>query len=278
MHAAAVIARRQAQETLLSPGLYITLALGLLLGWFLVNGFASSIDSSGFNPGMSPLYDIVGRSFGGVFGASFVDKLFAEGPFALALFVSFLPVFLFLSISSVFRFGQEKTAGAVELLAYGPADGTAYFAASFLKDALFSLLALAIIAVFLAVLAAADNLALGPLYLTALPVLFFLTLPMFAYGVLCSIISANAASALATFLGILVVFLALLIGALSVAGNSVPAIVQWISPFFYASLSIRAAQGGSAGAVLGGMALTLVLSAVLLGVSHLAIRRRGVRA
>ena len=43
IHAAVVIARRQAQETVLSPGLYITLTLGLLLGWFLVNGFASSM-------------------------------------------------------------------------------------------------------------------------------------------------------------------------------------------------------------------------------------------
>jgi hypothetical protein len=285
MHAVVVIARRQAQETLLSPGLYITLALGLLLGWFLVNGFASSIDSSGFNPTMSPLYDLVARAFGGVFGASFVEKLFAEGPFVLALFVSFLPVFLFLSIGSVFRFGQEKTAGAVELLTYGPADGTAYFAASFLKDVVFSGLALLVIAVFLAIMAAADNLALGPLYATAVPVLFFLTLAVCAYGVLCSIISANAASALATFLGILLVFLLVLTGELSVAGDSVrtvssvaAVILKWISPFFYASVSFRAAQGGSAGAVLGGMALSIALAAALLAASHLVIRRRGVRA
>ncbi len=285
MHAAVVIARRQAQETVLSPGLYVTLALGLLLGWFLVNGFASSIDSSGFNPAINPLYDLAARFFGGVFGSSFVDKLFAEGPFVLALFVSFLPVFLFLSIGSVFRFGQEKAAGAIELLTYGPADGTAYFAASFLKDIVFSALALVAIAVFLAVMAAADNLALGPLYLTALPVLFFLTLTVFAWGVLCSIVSANASSALATFLGILVVFLVVLTGELSIAGDSVrtvssvaAAILQWISPFFYASLSFRAAQGGSAGAVLGGIALNVVLAAALLAGSHLAIRRRGVRA
>lgn len=285
MRAAVVIARRQAQETVLSPGLYITLALGLLLGWFLVNGFASSIDSSGFNPVLNPLYDLVARSFGGVFGPSFVEKLFAEGPFVLALFVAFLPVFLFLSIASVFRFGQEKTAGAVELITYGPADGTAYFTASFLKDAVFSAAALLVIALFLAVLAAADNLALGPLYVTALPVLFFFTLAVFAYGILCSIVSANASSALATFLGILLVFLLVLTGELSIAGDSVrtvssvaAAIVQWISPFFYASLCFHAAQGGSPGVVLGGIALTIVLAAALLVVSHMAIRRRGVRA
>jgi hypothetical protein len=285
MHAAVVIARRQAQETFLSPGLYITLALGLLLGWFLVNGFASSIDSSGFNPSMSPLYDLAARSFSAAFGASFVERLFAEGPFVLALFVSFLPVFLFLCIGSVFRFGQEKTAGAVELLTYGPADGTAYFAASYIKDVFFSALALLLIALFLAVMSVVDNLALGPLFFTALPILFFLTLAVLAYGVLCSIISANASSALAVFLGILLVFLLVLTGALSIASDSVrtvssvaAAIVQWVSPFFYASLCMRAAQEGSAGAVAGGIGLTIALAAALLGVSHLAIRHRGVRA
>ena len=159
-------------------------------------------------------------------------------------------MFLFLSIGSVFRFGQEKTAGAVELLTYGPADGTAYFAASYIKDVFFSALALILIALFLAVMGVVDNLALGPLFFTVLPILFFLTLAVLAYGVLCSIISANASSALAVFLGILLVFLLVLTGALSIASDSVrtvssvaAAMLQWISPFFYASLSVRAAQG-----------------------------------
>lgn len=285
MHAAVVIARRQAHETILSPGLYITLALGLFLGWLLVNGFASSIDSSGFNPALNPLYDLVARSFGGLFGASFVEKLFAEGPFVFALFVSFLPVFLFLSIASVFRFGQEKSAGAVELLTYGPADGTSYFAASFLKDLFFSAVSLVFIAIFLGVCAAANNLALGPMYFTALPVLFFLTLAVLASGVLCSAVTLNASSALAAFLGIHLVLLLVLTGELSIASDSVrtvstimAAILQWISPFFYASICLRAAQGGGPFAVLGGIALTMLLAAILLAVSHLAILRRGVRA
>jgi hypothetical protein len=56
LHASAVIARRQAFETLLSPGLYVTLAAGLLMGFFLVSGFTASVDSAGFNPLLNPLY------------------------------------------------------------------------------------------------------------------------------------------------------------------------------------------------------------------------------
>ena len=285
LRAALVIARRQALETALSPGLYVTLALGLLLGFFLVSGFAASIDTAGFNPALNPLYDMLGRSLAGAFGSAFVQKLFAEGPFLFALVVSFLPVFLFLSISSVFRFGQEKNAGAVELLAYGPADGTSYIVASFLKDIVFTAATLALIAAFLAAAAALGNLVLGPLFLASLPVLFALALAVFGYGALCSVLSAHASSALAAFIGILLVFLLVLVGSLSIVSASVrtgasiaAAVLQWISPFFYASLCLKAAQVGSLAGVLGGLGLLLVLAAALIGAGHLAISRRGVRA
>jgi hypothetical protein len=285
LHAAVVIARRQAFETLLAPGLWVTLALGLLLGFFLVTSFAASIDSAGFNPVVNPLYDLVSRAAAGMFGPAFVGKLFAEGPFLFALVASFLPVFLFLAISSVFRFGQEKSAGAVEMLAYGPADGTSYIIASFLKDVAFTAGSLVLIAGFLGAGAVLGNMVLGPMFLSSLPVLFLLSLAVFAWGILCSVLSANASSALAAFLGILLVFLLILAGSYAMAGASVrtaaavaAAVVQWFSPFFYASLCARAAQVGSAAGLVGGLGLLAVLAAVLLAASHLAISRRGVRA
>ncbi len=285
LHAALVIARRQAFETLLAPGLYVTLALGLLLGFFLVSGFATSIDSAGFNPSLNPLYDLLDRLLAGTFGTAFEAKLFAEGPFALTLLAAFLPVFLFLAISAVFRFGQEKGAGAVELLTYGPADGTSYFIASFLTQSLFTAGALAAIAAFLGVAAALGNLVLGPLFLLFLPLLLFLSLPIMAYGILCSVLSTNASAALAAFLGILAFFVLVFGGSLSISRVSVrtaasvaAAIVQWVSPLYYASLSVRAAQVGSVGGAVGAAALLLVLTGILLAASHVAISRRGVRA
>lgn len=285
LHAALVIARRQVFETILSPGLYVTVALGLLVGWFLASGFTGSIDSAGFNPSLNPLYDVLGRALTGTFGAALVGKLFAEGPFLLALIAAFLPVFLFLGISAVSRFGQEKNAGAVELLAFGPADGTSYVMAAFLTQALFAAVSLAVIAGFLAAAAALGNLVVGPLFLSSLPVLFALSLPVFAYGILCSVLSSNASSALAAFIGLLLVFVLVFTGSLSIASTAVrtaasvaAAVLQWFSPLYYATLCVKAAQGGSAAGVLGGLGLLLVLSAVLLAAGHFAIRRRGVRA
>jgi len=285
LRAAAVIARRQGFETLLSPGLYVTLAAGLMLGYFLVAGFTASIDTAGFDPQKTALYGLLARVLSGGFGAALVDKLFAEGPFSFALIVSFVPVFLYLSISSVFRFGQEKSAGAIELLSYGPSDGTAYAAASFLKDVVFAAALIAVIALFLWVAAAASNLVLGPLFLVSLPLLFLLTVAAFAWGSFCSIVSANPSAALAAYLGILLVFLLVLAGSFAMTEGSartalavVAAVLQWVSPFYYASLALRYLQAGSTIGLLGGMALELVLCAALLVAGHLVIRRTGVRA
>ena len=284
VRASLVIARHQARETLLSPGMYVTLTLGLLLGYFLVASFVDSIDSSGFNPRTTPLLQLVTSSFAGAFGSAFVEKLFAEGPFLFALAVSFAPVFLYLSITSVFRFGLEKNAGAVELLSYGPADGTSYFLASFLRDTVFTAGTLLVIAVFFRIAAGIASLALGPLFFAALPLLFLLSLAFSSWGILGSILAGNGASALAMFVGVLALFLAVLVGSFSVAGTAVQTVaaaiadgLQWVSPFFYAALGFRAFTGENAVGFAGSLALLALLSAVILCASHLLISRRGVR-
>ena len=126
---------------------------------------------------------------------------------------------------------------------------------------------------------------LGPLFLAAIAVLFCLSLAVFAYGALCSVFAANASAALAAFLGVLAVFAGVLVGSLSISSASVrsvssviAAIIQWISPFYYAALSFRSTQAGSAVGSLGGMALLLVLAAMLLFASQGLLRRKGVRA
>jgi hypothetical protein len=285
IHAAFVIASRQALETFLAPAFYVTLAIGMALGYFTVSSFTRAIDSSGFNAQLNPAFELVTRFLGGAFGSALVTKLFAEGPFVLALIVSLAPLFIYLAIASVFRFGAEKTSGGVEMFAYGPADGTSYLVATFLKDSLFILLALVVVSGFLAVAAGIDNLVLGPLFFSVLPLVFLLSLAVFAYGALSSILTSNASSAVAVFLSILVLFVLLVAGSLMIASDSVrtvssvaAAILQWISPFFYAQLCLRSLSAGNAAGFLGGLALLLVLTAAVLAVSHLVIRRRGVRA
>ncbi len=283
--AARVIATRQVFEALISPGLYIALVVGLFLGTFLVSGFARAVDSSGFNPQLHPLYDLVARALEGAFGRTFVAALFAEGPLPFAFAVSFLPVFLYIAVSSVFKFGLEKNAGAVELIAYGPADGTSYLIASYVKDLLLVLLSSLVILAFMVAAAALYNYVAGPeLFLTAL-VAFFLSLALFAYGVFASMLTMNASSSLALFLGIVAFFLVVLFGSFAIVGDYVRSlstvvagVVQWFSPFFYGNLSLQAHAAGNPLGFFGGLALLAVLSGVVLAASHFIIRARGVRA
>jgi hypothetical protein len=263
----------------------VILSLALALGFAFAAGFAASIDTSGFNPKLSAMYDFISRLIGGTFGPTFQEKLFAEGPLAFALLVSFLPMLVYLAVSSVFRFGHEKNAGAVELIVYGPADGTAYVLAAWLKDMLLGLVSLAVLSA--ALLAAADLMRFVPgrLFGTVIVVLPLACLSIFAYGALCSILTSNATSALALFIGIQVVFFLLLVGSFAMVSGPVrsvssvaAALLQWVSPFFYAGFCFRAAESAQPVLFISGSALLLLLSAAVLYAGHLVIRRTGVRA
>jgi hypothetical protein len=285
LNATRVIARRRIQEMLLSPGFYVAAVLGLLLAYFLVSGFARSVDSSGFDYRLHPVYDLIGRSLEGAFGATVVQKLFAEGPFQLVLYVAFLPVLLFLAASSVYRFGLERKVGAVELLAYGPADGTSYFLAFMAKDLLGTLLYLAALTGFLAVTAALHNLVLGPTFFQCLGLLPFASVAVYAWGMFASTLTDNSASALAVFLALMVFFLVVFLGSFTIASGYVANlstvfawIVRWVSPLYYWDQALRSAEVARWPLYALNLALLLVVGAAVLAASHFILRARGVRA
>ena len=284
LYATGVIAKRRILETVISPGFYVAQTIGLLLAYLLVAGFVRAIDSSGFNFALDPAYDLIGRSLTGVFGASFVTRLFAEGPFLFTLYVAFLPVLFYLAVSSVFRFGLEKKVGALELLTYGPADATAYFLAALIKDILMTTVSLAVLLAFLLIAGSLNNLLLGPSFYYSLVILFFLAAAMYGYGILAASLTDNSGSAIALFLGVTAVFVIVMIGSFAVISgyarnlSSVFAwAIQWISPLFYWNLALRSAEVGNWGMYAVGALLLLALAGVILVVSHLTMKLRGVR-
>ncbi len=283
-HSTTVLAKRRILETLISPGFYVAQTVGLVLAYFLVSGFVKAIDSSGFNHQLYPMYELIGRSLVGAFGETFVEKLFAEGPFLFTLYIAFLPVLLYLAVSSVFRFGLEKKVGAIELLAYGPADGTSYFLAALIKDVLMTLIYLAVLLVFLLVSAALNNLILGPAFYFNLIVLFFFSIAVYAYGILASSLTDNSASAVAVFLGLILFFFIVMMGSFTIVSGYVRNlasvfawVVKWISPLFYWDLALGYVEVGSWGLYFAGILLLLVLSGAVLLVSHVIMKARGVR-
>ena len=284
LRATAVIARRRILETVISPGWYVALTIGLLLAYLLVAGFVRAVDSSGFDFTLDPAYDLIGRSLAGAFGTTFVSKLFAEGPFLFTLYVGFLPVLLYLAVSTVFRFGLEKKVGALELLTYGPADATAYFLAALVKDLLLTLVSLVVLLLFLLVAAGLNNLVLGPAFFSSLVILFFLCIAIYGYGILAASLTDNSASAIALFLGVVLVFSIVMIGSFTVVSGYVRNlasvfawVIQWISPLFYWNLALRFAEVGNWGLYALGALLLLALAAAVLALSHLTMKVRGVR-
>jgi hypothetical protein len=285
-HATRVLTLRRLQETLLSPGFYIAQVAGLLTGAYLISRFVASVDSSGFDFTLNPVYDLIGRSLSGTFGQAFTAKLFSEGPFLFVLYLAFLPVLIYLAVSSVFRFGLEKKAGAVELLTYGPVDGTACLLSYFAKDFLLTLTYLTVLTVFFAVAAGLNNLVLGPLFFFSLVLLFFIALAVYAYGMLTAVLAPNnPASALAVFIGLIVFFLVLFLGSFTVVSGYVRSlaavlawIVQWFSPAFYWSLGFRAMETGNLPFFLLTALLLSLLTAAILAAGHLIIKTRGVKA
>ncbi len=285
VHAVSVVASRRLYETLISPGYYIALSVGLALTALLVTGFAGSIDSSGFDYRLNPIYDLLGRTLEGGFGASFFDRLFSEGPLVLALYVGIAPVFLYLSLSTIFRFTVERSVGAVELVVYGPADGTSYLLASYVKDLALGAAGIVVVLLFLLLAALANNLYPGPMLLQSAAVILPLAAAGFAYAILAAVLTDNAAASIALFAAVGILFFLLLAGRFMIvegyARNLSTVfgwILQWVSPLFYWGLGLRSAGVGSIGVFLLSILLLLVLSAALLAASSRILDARGVRA
>lgn len=285
MNAVRVIAKLKIFETFINHGLYIAATVGLLFGYFMIKGFVGSIDTSGFDYSLNPFYDLIGRSIEGALGQTFLNKIFAEGPFLIALYVCFIPVLAFLVMSSVFQLGLEKKVGALELLSYGPADGTAYFMGSLVKDVIFTLVYIFVLFLFLGLAALINNLVMGPMFFYSLPLVFFLSLAIYAFGILASTLTNSASTAIAFFVGILFLFLIVLFGSFTIVSayvrnvaNVFAWIVKWLSPFFYWNIGLRAAETGNIPMFIASLFFLILLTAFILFLSDLIIKRRGVRA
>jgi hypothetical protein len=280
-----VITKRKLFETAIYPGFYVALSSSLALAFILVSMFADAVGGSGFDPNANPVYEIVYRFLTGVFGATFSEKLFAEGPFLFAFIVSFFPMLAYLSMSSAFRFGFEKNVGAIELIAYGPADGTSYIIASLAKDMICSAASLCALLAFFTLSAIIFNLVLGSAFFFALLVVFFFAFAVFAYGIFASAITDNEASSVAVFIAILVFFALIQIGSFALVSGYVKNlsgtlawIAQWFSPFFYLSAGLDSIDASNFLLYAGSLVCMILLGCGLLVASHFILKTKGVRA
>jgi len=277
-----VLTKQRVFETFISPGYYIALTAGLLIGYFIVSGFLNTIDSSGFNPALNPFYGLIVRSIAGTFGNIFVIKLFSEGPFIFALHMSFAPVVIFLVVNTISKFGFEKNAGALQLISYGPADVTSSFTGFFIKDLFYSIVSLSIYIVYFLLLSKVYNLLLGPGFYFSVIVLLFLSAAIFAYGIFFTIITGSSGSGLPLFIAVFFFFGLIQIGTYTIINKYVQTlasvfswVTKWISPIFYWAIGLVSIDY-SPGLFFICLLCLSVLSLILLFLSHFMMQKRGV--
>ncbi|MEW5814411.1 MAG: hypothetical protein AB1798_03310 [Spirochaetota bacterium] len=278
------IARRKIFETFISPAFYIAVSIGFLLTCFLVKGFTGSIDSSGLNYTLNPMYEMIYKSLSGAFGDTFVINLFAEGPYNFSLFIAFVPFILYLSISSVYKFGLEKTSGWLELVTCGPSDGTSYFLASLVRNVFFTVLYALLLILFDWFTSLVSNVVLHPSFFTALAILCFLSLAVYAVGTLASVITNNASASTALFIGLLVFFILIEISSFSIISGYVRSfsavlswIIKWFSPVFYWHMGLSAIGFGNLLLYLVNILMLIVVTVMVLLLSHFILKSKGVR-
>lgn len=284
MRASLVVARRQIRETMLGPGIYVVLAVALLSAHWLVTAFAASIDAGGFDPERTALYRLLYDASVAAFGQTFFDGMVAEGPFVLAFTVSMGTVVVYLAASSVSRLALERRVGAMELVSYGPADATSSLLGALTRDVALSVAsALLLLGVF-TILAARHNLAMGPRLAYCVLAMAGLGLALSSMGIFCAAAASRTGSAVALFVSLLLLFLALLVARYAAVGGylrsltaTLSAALRWVSPLGYWDLAM--ASAGSAHPGLASIALLglPVLSSAYLFAGHLLAGPRGSR-
>jgi len=251
-NAVKAISRRRLFDVLISPGFYIVAATGIFIGYELVSEFVDSVSSGGFNFQLNPMYKHIVEIITGLFGSTFVNKLFSEGPFLFSFFVSFIPVPGYLVICSVYRMGFEKSTGTLELFLYGPSDEACFFASFLVKDLILVFLYILTLAGFFTLSAKAFNLAIGDLFFYSLVLAFFVTWVILAYGILASALTNSTVSGLTLFISLMVLFTFLQVGTFTMRGEYVRefstffhGVLKWISPLYYWSLGMSSAYWGN---------------------------------
>lgn len=278
-----VIARKKIKETLLSPVFYVLITFGFLTGYIITSGFIDIIRSDGINPEHNPLFEILFSILSGTFGSSFLERLFAEGPFTFALYLSVIPFIIYLTFSSLFKLGYEKTTGALELVVYGPVGVHFYLLASLLRNLFFLSAYLVSITLLSALSAVITNTVLGPVFFASMIMIFFLSLAFFSLCILCSGIPRYSFASLAFFVVITAFFVIVQIGTLASARGFVQniwsvmtGIIQFVSPLYYFMNGLTAIDYGDIAGYFFNILILILISGLLTIAGYLISRKKGV--
>ncbi len=284
LRAVRVLGRRRVTEHVLAPATWVLAAFGLVLAFLLVSAFVRSVDSSGFDFSLHPLYEILYGIIGSAFGVTYVRQLFGDGPFALASLAAYAPMLLYLCFASIQRFGYERRSGVVDLVAAGPADVPSYLFSLGIADLMVLAAYLAVTGLFLGASAAVWNLAAGLTLVAYLLGLLFFAAALLGLALLVASIFRQPASAVALFLLIALALVFAEIASFAAPGGTPGSLaiaaswaLRWLSPFYYVDLARMAVGSGETLRYFAALLGQAILCGAFVCGAYAAARSRGTR-
>ncbi len=268
LHAARVVAGREALALLRSPAAYVALSVALLGAGWLLDGNLERARASGF--------------------------LVDDRPFQPPLLAAILATSVFLAITAVVSVARERERGTLEVLFYGPIDEPAYVLGKFLGQVVAYLAALPVLAASLLLLSLLTGFAFSQAAILGLVVSVVPVAETVAFGLLFSALAGRLRTAILLFVATIALFLGIAVAysvvvLVPVESPSSPilplrntlaalnTLVAWLSPFASLERALDAAALGAWLTMAQTLAAAVTYTAAALGAATLGLRRRGVR-
>ncbi len=262
------LTKRDLYSSLRSWGIYIVAFLSFIASSFILKNYLDSIQAD--------------------------NILISADPLNYPLFISVVIISLYLAILSAVSISREKDQGTLEVLFYGPVSSSTYILGKYIKDILTYLVMIVFFLVYFWGVSLLTNLGFSYGLLKTILVSIFSVSCIVSFGLFISSLTGKMRNSIIWLVGILGLFLAVQLGqtvllgmpeesmspVLTYLGDTLSVVSQginWISPFSYLTRGIDAVYLDST--LLYGLNIlySLVYSAVLLSLSILILKRKGVK-
>lgn len=262
------LTKRDLYSNLRSWGIYIVAFLSFVASSFILKNYLDSIQAD--------------------------NILISADPLNYPLFISVVIISLYLAILSAVSISREKDQGTLEVLFYGPVSSSTYILGKYIKDILTYLVMIIFFLVYFWGVSLLTNLGFSYGLLKTILVSIFSVSCIVSFGLFISSLTGKMRNSIIWLVGILGLFLAVQLGqtvllgmpeesmspVLTYLGDTLSVVSQginWISPFSYLTRGIDAVYLDST--LLYGLNIlySLVYSAVLLSLSILILKQKGVK-
>jgi ABC-type transport system involved in multi-copper enzyme maturation permease subunit len=278
------MARRELRSTLFGYGIYVAIALGMVVASFLLYNYVGSIQENGVLVMPSSITQT--RYYGAYPSAPEPMQV----PLKWAVYIGAI----YITLSASMAISRERDNGTLEVLFYGPVDSISFIIAKFVEQILAFAVILLFYVLYFVLMSQISNFALSSGFGKMLLLSLLLAGCMAAFGIFLSSFSRKVRTSVILFLVFTIIFLTVPVvheilmtipddeakGAISIARQTTSylnAVITWVSPFAYLERGATAIELGSVTEFLKSLVFSLIYTVVLLVVSIGIFNKKGVR-